>query len=145
MITLIGKSLAMKGLKFLHYGAATECERCRFKNTCIDSLKEGRMYLIKNVKDTEHHCPIHEGHKVRVVEVEKAHINTLVDSKSAFEGSMLIFKYPDCEDECLMRDLCFPEGLKNGDKCKIVKNKGKPKNKCIKGMNLTEVVLSIKS
>lgn len=145
MITLIGKSLATKGLKFLHYEIATECERCRFKNTCIDSLEKGRMYIIKNVKDTEHYCPIHEGNKVKVVEVEKSLINALVDSKSAFEGSMLVFNFPDCEDQCLMRDLCFPEGLKNGDKCKIVKNKGKPKNKCIKGFNLTEAVLSIKS
>ena len=103
------------------------------------------MYVIKKVKDTEHYCPIHEGNKVRVVKVEKTHITTLVHSKSAFEGSMLVFNFPDCEEECLMRDLCFPDGLKNGDKCKIVKIKGKPKSKCIKGLNLTEAVLSIKS
>ncbi len=101
------------------------------------------MYVIKNVKDTEHNCPIHEGNKVKVVEVEKAFINTLVDTKIAFEGSMIVFNAPDCEEECLMRDLCFPDGLKNGDKCKIIKNKGKPKNKCIKGLDITEAVLSL--
>jgi len=143
LITLIGENLAKKGLKFLHYGEATECEKCRFKSTCIDSLEIGRMYVIKNVKDTEHNCPIHEGNKVKVVEVEKAFINTLVDTKSAFEGSMIVFNVPDCEEECLMRDLCFSDGLKNGDKCKIIKNKGKPKNKCIKGLDLTEAVLSL--
>ncbi|MGC9516256.1 MAG: UPF0179 family protein [Methanomicrobiales archaeon] len=143
MITLIGQNLAKKGTQFLHIGAAKECETCRFKNTCIDSLEVGRMYIVKNVKETQHNCPLHEGGRVKVVEVEKAVIDTLVDSKKAFEGSMLVFEFPNCEEECLMRDLCFPEGLKSGDKCKIIKNKGKPKNKCIKGFDLTKVSLSL--
>ena len=77
MITLIGNCLANKGLKFMHYGATSECESCRFKNTCIDTLEEGRMYIIKNVKNGEQPCMIHEGGKVRVVEVEKARIESL--------------------------------------------------------------------
>ena len=56
MITLIGKSLANKGLKFMNYGATSECESCRFKNTCIDPLEVGRMYIIKNVKMVNNHA-----------------------------------------------------------------------------------------
>ncbi len=92
MITLIGKSLANKGLKFMHYGASSECEACRFKGTCIDSLEVGRMYIIKNVKNGEQPCLIHEGGKVVVVEVEKAHIRGLLDSKKSFEGSKVVFE-----------------------------------------------------
>ena len=141
MITLIGKNLAEKGLKFMHYGSSAECEGCRFKNTCIDTLEIGRMYIITDVKDTEHPCPIHESGKVKVVEVERAEIETLVDSKKAFEGSMIMFKSPECQKECTMRDLCFPEGLKEGDKCNIVKNLGNSPNKCINGLNLKLVLL----
>ncbi|MGB9937179.1 MAG: UPF0179 family protein [Methanobacterium sp.] len=141
MITLIGKSLAGKGLKFMHYGASTECEKCRFKSTCVDSLEEGRMYVVTDVKDTEQPCPIHEGGKVVVVEVERAGIETLVDSKKAFEGSVVQFEFPKCDLTCLMRDLCFPEGLKEEDKCRIANIVGKPPNKCIKGLNLSLVVL----
>ncbi|MGF7118434.1 UPF0179 family protein [Methanobacterium oryzae] len=141
MITLIGKNLAEKGLKFMHYGASAECEACRFKSTCIDSLEAGRVYVITDVKDTEQPCPIHECEKVKVVEVERADIEALVDSKKAFEGSIITVEFPNCDKECTMRDLCFPEGLYEGDKCKIVKNIGKPVNECIKGLNLSLVFL----
>lgn len=141
MITLIGKKLAEKGLKFIHYGASAECEGCRFKNTCTDSLEKGRMYEVTAVKEVEHPCPIHEDGKVQVVEVEKAGINALIDSKKAFEGSMVIFEFPECTSACTMRDLCFPEGLYPGDKCKIIKIQGKQPNKCIKGLNLSMVDL----
>ena len=141
MITLIGKALAEEGLKFMHYGASAECEACRFKSTCIDSLEEGRMYVIVDVKDTEQQCPIHEGEKVRVVEVERADIEALVDAKKAFEGSMIAFEPPECEKECTMRELCFPEGLYKGDKCKITKPVEKPVNECVKGLKLSLVFL----
>ena len=141
MITLIGKNLAEEGLKFMFYGASAECEACRFKSTCIDSLEEGRMYVIKEIKDTEHPCPIHDSGKVQVVEVENADIEALVNTKKAFEGSMIAFDFPVCDKECTMRDLCFPEGLYTDDKCKIVKTIGKPANNCIKGLELSLVLL----
>lgn len=141
MITLIGKNLAEEGLKFMHYGASAGCEACRFKSTCIDSLEVGRVYVITEVKDTEQSCHIHEGGKVKVVEVERADIEALVDSKKAFEGSMVTVEFPNCDKECTMRDLCFPEGLYEGDKCKIVKTIGKSVNECINGLNLSLVFL----
>ena len=132
MITLIGNNLAEKGLEFMHYGATSQCENCRFKATCIDSLEGGRMYRIREVKDTEHPCTVHEGGKVKVVDVEKAVIKAAIDSKRAFEGSNIVFSPPDCEKECPLSELCFPEGLYREDKCKISKNMGAPKEKCPK-------------
>lgn len=141
MITLIGKNLADKGLVFRHYGASSECEKCRFKGTCIDPLESGRMYIIKDVKDTEHPCPIHEGGKVKVVEVDRAYIKAAVNSKKAFEGSKIVFFPPECDEDCSMKDLCFPEGLYREDKCKIVKKVSKLNKKCAKGLDLTTVLL----
>jgi len=141
MITLIGTNLAEKGLKFMHYGAASQCEKCRFKATCIESLEGGRMYKVREVKNTEHPCPVHEGGKVKVVDVEKAIIKTVIDSKRAFEGSNIVFSPPECEEECSMRELCFPEGLYREDKCKIMQKMGSPKEKCPKGLNLSIVLL----
>ena len=141
MITLIGKSLANKGLKFMHYGASSECEGCRFKNTCIDTLEVGRMYIIKNVKSGEQPCLIHEGGKVKVVEVEKAYIRGLIDAKTSFEGSKIVFNPPECDEKCSLRDMCFPEGLYMEDKCKIIRNMGKPREKCPKGHDLNMVLL----
>ncbi len=142
MITLIGKSLAKRGLKFMFYGASSECDSCRFKNTCIDTLEPDRMYIIKQVKNGEQPCVIHEGAKVKVVEVEKAYVKCLVDTKKSFEGSNLVFRTPECDEmECAMREKCFPEGLFNDDKCKIIKNLGKPKYKCLQGRELSNVLL----
>lgn len=143
MITLIGTKLAEKGLKFMHYGAAKTCEKCRFKNTCIDPLEEGRIYVIKEVKDTQHPCPLHEGGKVKVVQVEKADIHALIDSKIAFEGSNIIFNPPQCDEDCQLKHRCIPPGLYADDKCKIIKNLGKPPAECAKGYKLRQVLLRI--
>ena len=39
MITLIGKDLAQKGVEFVYFGSVEECENCRFKSSCVDSLE----------------------------------------------------------------------------------------------------------
>ena len=141
MITLIGINLAEEGLEFLHYGPATACEKCRFKNTCVDTLEEGRIYIIKEVKDTQHPCSLHEGGMVKVVDVERSDIETLIDSKKAFEGSNIIFKPPKCDIDCEMKHLCFPKGLYKNDRCRIVKNVGKAPVKCEKGRDIRLVRL----
>lgn len=143
MITLIGINLAEKDLEFLHCGGTSACEKCRFKNTCIDTLEEGRVYTIKDVKDTQHPCPIHEGGKVKVVDVEKSDIKALIDSKIAFEGSNIIFKPTQCDNKCKQKDLCNPAGLYNDDRAKIIKNMGKPQIECAKGHDLNLVLLRI--
>jgi uncharacterized protein (UPF0179 family) len=143
MITLIGTNLAQKGLEFVHCGGAPSCVKCRFKNTCIDTLEEGRIYQITEVKDTQHPCPLHEGGKVKVVVVEKSPIKVLIDSKIAFEGSNILFNPVECDNGCIEKDLFKPEGLFEGDRCKIVKNLGKSQMKCSDGMDLSLVLLEV--
>lgn len=142
MITLIGKSLAKKGQEFVFLGPADACEDCRFKSSCIGNLEKDRKYEIIDVKDNEQKCKIHAEETVIPVEVDRAKINLLTQSKSIFEGSTFTFNAPDCDEEtCEFRDLCFPEGLMENDKCIVLKNDGKHKEECKKGYKLNKLTL----
>ena len=141
MITLIGKELAKKGLSFIYYGLAEECESCRFKKSCIGNLEENRKYIITEVLDNEQKCPIHESGKVFPVTIERAKIEILTNSTSVFEGSTFTFEAPDCSNNCKFYDECVPEGLIHGDKCTVIKNNGKHEGECKKGYKLTKLTL----
>jgi len=142
MITLIGNDLAEEGLVFVFNGSAEACESCRFKSSCIESLEEGRKYKIISVRDTEQKCQLHDGESVKVVEVEKADIEALIDSKKDHLGASLTYTPPECDIDCIYRYLCFPEGLFPGDKCTIVKDLGKHGGSCAKGFTLHKVRIS---
>ncbi|MDR0913284.1 MAG: UPF0179 family protein [Methanobrevibacter sp.] len=143
MITLIGNDLAKKDLMFLFNGSVKECEDCRFKSTCVDSLEVGRCYIIKDVKDTKQMCPVHDKGFVKPIEVEKADIETNIISKKCFEGSSVTYIPPDCDLECIYREFCFPEGLNDGDKAVIKKVLTKNVDDCAKGFKLSKVLLKI--
>lgn len=140
MITLIGKSLAEKGQEFVFLGPAEECEDCRFKSSCVGNLEKNRKYEIIEIKDNEQKCPIHAEETVIPVEVDRAKITLLTESKNIFEGSTFTFNAPDCDETCEYHDLCFPEGLVENDKCIVLKNDGKHKD-CKKGYNLNKLTL----
>lgn len=142
MITLIGVDLAKVGNKFTFRGPSIECESCRFKSSCIDSLEINRKYIIKEVKENEQKCKIHDNNSVLPVEVERAEIDLLSSSKNIFEGSTFTYNPPECDEKCESRDYCFPEGLIEGDKCIILKNNGKYKGVCKKGYKLNKLKLA---
>ena len=141
MITLIGKELAKEGQEFIFLGPADDCESCRFKSSCVGNLEENRKYVVCDVKDNEQKCPIHAGGHVVPVEVERASIDVLTQSKSIFEGSTFTYDAPDCDETCEYHDLCFPEGLIDGDKCIVLKNDGKYAKDCKKGYKLNKLNL----
>ncbi|WP_178647564.1 UPF0179 family protein [uncultured Methanobrevibacter sp.] len=142
MITLIGKDLAKKGTSFIFYGPAEECESCRFKSSCVDSLEEGRKYDIIEVRDNEQKCPIHSENIVVPVEVERASIKLLTNSKNVFEGSTFRYVPIDCDEECEFKEYCVPEGLIEGDKCIIIESEGKHKGECKMGYLLNNITLA---
>ena len=142
MITLIGKDLAQKGVEFVYLGPAKECDDCRFKSSCVDSLELNRKYVITDVKDNEQKCPIHSQNIVIPVEIERAEIEILRTSKNIFEGSTFTYNAPECDENCEFHDLCFPEGLFENDKCIVLKNQGKHKEECKKGLKLTKLTLA---
>ncbi|MGN1321255.1 MAG: UPF0179 family protein [Methanosphaera sp.] len=139
MITLIGTSLAKKGLVFTFYGGSSKCESCRFNRTCLN-LEKGRKYEITNVKKVTHKCPLHKDGKVQTVEVEPATIRTSIETKKAYKGLTIIFRLKDCDFDCENYDICHPEGLYNDDKCQI--EEIGPELTCPVGNKLTEVILS---
>ena len=97
MITLIGKDLAKKGNEFIFYGSVDECENCRFKASCVDSLEKNRKYKIIDVRDNEQKCPVHAENTVIPVEVDRSNITLLSSSKSIFEGSTFSYESADCD------------------------------------------------
>jgi len=141
MITLIGKDLAKKGQEFIFLGPAQECEKCRFKSSCIESLGLNRKYIVTEVRDNEQKCPIHDEEKVIPVQVERASIDLLTPSRNIFEGSTFTFNAPDCDENCEFHDLCFPEGLVENDKCIVLESIGKHKGECKKGYKLNKLNL----
>ena len=141
MITLIGKDLAKEGLEFVFLGPADECEDCRFKSSCVENLEKNRKYVVVDVKDNEQKCPIHSGDAVIPVEVDRAKIDLLTESKSIFEGSTFTYNAPDCDEKCDFHDLCFPDGLEENDKCIVLENNGKHGDECKKGYRLNKLTL----
>lgn len=141
MITLIGKELAVKGKGFVFLGPAPECEECRFKSSCVGNLELGRKYVVTDVRDNEQKCPLHAEGVVVPVEVDRAKIDLLTTSKNIFEGSTFTFNAPDCDENCDFHDLCFPDGLKEDDKCIVLENNGKHKEECKKGFKLNRLTL----
>ena len=141
MITLIGKDLAKKGQEFVFLGPADECEKCRFKSSCVGNLEINRKYVVVNVKENEQKCPIHSGGIVVPVEIDRAKIELLTTSKNIFEGSTFTFNAADCDETCEFHDLCFPDGLHENDKCIVLNNEGKNKGECKKGFKLNKLTL----
>ena len=141
MITLIGKDLAKEGQEFVFLGPADDCEKCRFKSSCIGNLELNRKYVVKEVKENEQKCPIHAEGKVIPIEVELAQIDLLTSSKSIFEGSTFTYNAPDCDENCDFHDLCFPDGLMENDKCIVLNNDGKHKEECKKCYKLNKLTL----
>ena len=141
MITLIGKELAVKGKEFVFLGPAPECENCRFKSSCVGNLEPNRKYVVTDVRDNEQKCPLHAEGVVVPVEVDRAKIEVLTSSKNIFEGSTFTYNAPDCDEKCDFHDLCFPDGLIENDKCIVLNNDGKHKEKCKKGYQLNKLTL----
>jgi len=72
------------------------------------------------VREKTHPCKIHEN-GVRVVEVQEASIKALIPIKLAVESAIIHFEPQDCNNIlCKFYHLCKPQGLRKGDKCKIV-------------------------
>ena len=104
-------------------------------------MELNRKYVITDIKDNEQKCPVHSQNIVIPVEIERAEIDVLTTSKNIFEGSTFTYNAPKCDEYCEFHDLCFPEGLIENDKCIVLKNQGKHKEECKKGLKLTKLTL----
>ena len=121
IITLIGKGQAKVGGVFIHRGPGAKCIECKYYQVCIENIESGRVYEIVKVREKTLFCSQYEM-EMQVVEVVNAKIPSAIPSKQAIPGAIITFRRPVCneEEKCVYYDLCFPEGLKSGDRCEVV-------------------------
>jgi uncharacterized protein (UPF0179 family) len=121
LISLVGNRQAKEGFVFLHHGSIEECKDCKLFKICLAKLESGRIYEIVGIRDKNFKCKIHD-EGVRVVELRKADTEASIEKRLAFEGVTITYKQQECQDSsCLDYKACTPLGLKNGDKCKVIK------------------------
>ncbi|UCH89039.1 MAG: UPF0179 family protein [Thermoplasmata archaeon] len=135
-VTLIGEKQAKKGNEFIYFGPLPECRDCKVKTVCFN-LEEGRTYRVTEVRSMHHNCKIYE-EGVRAIEFEKLDLKLAVDSKQAVENNEVIFEGELCENRnCKFFKICFPSGLKSGEKYLIL-TVGEEID-CVLGKDLKEV------
>ncbi|MEM3832805.1 MAG: UPF0179 family protein [Thermoprotei archaeon] len=122
IITLVGPGMARIGEKFIFTGPVDECRNCKLFSACAGNsqLEVGRIYEILKIRPMKHKCLISEDGVV-AVEVAEATITLMIPAKYAVEGLIITFQPQPVSSELQPADLFKPEGLKPGDKIKIIK------------------------
>jgi hypothetical protein len=125
-IILIDKDIARVGYKFI-YRESSDCQLCKHKEVCLGKLASGRVYMIKSVKKPRKKivCRITDGEMV-LAEVELATITTAINNRRAIEDIVTVWSKMVCSEViCKNRSICFPSGLQDGDRVKILRVKDK--------------------
>ena len=123
IITFVGLRQAKKGFAFLNEGAPKECENCELLKVCIEKLEVGRVYVVTEVRDKIFPCDVHE-EGVRVVVVAESNIGASLERRLAFPSGIITFNPQECKEvSCPHFVRCVPQGLKVGDKCRVVEVK----------------------
>ena len=139
-MSLAPSSLASKGFKFIFEGITTVCRTCKLRAACVDGLEEGRLYEVINVnKKKRFECPLHG--EVVLVSLRKSHLMVALPS-GLIEGATTHYKPIECEDLlCRNFQYCRPDGIKPGDKIKVVRGVGPLNASCSKvsGYKIYEV------
>lgn len=126
LITLVDKDAAYVGYKFI-FKENAECSQCKHFSIC-SKLEEGRVYEVINIIKTKNklYCRItNEG--VQPVEVKLSTITTSIREGIPLDTDVIVHWHTlECGfDDCKYRKLCFPLGLRDGDKIKIKEIIGK--------------------
>ena len=119
IITLVGKRIAGVGNRFVFSGIMEECRECALRKVCCDKLEAERVYVVLDVRDKFHECPLHE-EGVQLVDVEEASVKVAVQSRQLFEGVIFTFHPYVCDQwECPNIEVCNPTGLSEGDRVHV--------------------------
>jgi uncharacterized protein (UPF0179 family) len=143
IITLIGSRVAKEGEDFIFMGESRECQKCKLKRTCLN-LVPGRKYRVVKIRsDTVHDCFLHDG-GVLAVEVESSPILAAIDSKKAIEGAKISYETPKCDEyDDSVYDLMNPEGIKDKDKCTVLRVLESIDGNSVSGCSLKKVELKV--
>jgi len=139
IVTLISIGQARVGNVFIHKGPGSKCASCEYFNVCVKNMEPKRVYKIVKVRDKTLLCRQYKI-EMQVVDVVDAEITAAIPSKQAIAGAVITFHMPDCKEEgCENCEFCFPTGLKEGDRCKILDVT--ESLQCFEGLLLRKVVL----
>ncbi len=119
-ITLLGKRLSKKGLRFIFEGEAPLCESCRLRGACL-KLEKGRLYEVVGIRSVTHECAVFADGVVTVLVTEPA-VTIAMQSKVAFEGATQLFEPIKCRNyDCENFGVyCNPPFFYKNDKLKIL-------------------------
>jgi hypothetical protein len=138
-ITVVGLRQSKTGFQFLHEKPLAECASCRLYQVCMTNLEANRVYEIIEVREKHFPCSIHE-EGVRVVKVVEADREAAINPKFVFPQALITLTTQDCHNlSCSNYSTCLPQGLKNGDKVKILEVK--EAISCPEDHSLVKVVL----
>ena len=138
LLTVIGKTIAKTGVEFIFMGPNSSCKECKVKNICFH-LDQGSKYKIIDSRDVVHDCPQHD-EGVVVVQVEEVPRQAVIPKRQAMEGTTITFELPKCDYRgCPHYNLCFPIGMENGMKKKVIQTHEKVD--CVQGQARVSVEL----
>ncbi len=139
IVTLIGVGQAVVGKEFIHNGSGSKCEACKYFQVCVKNLEPERIYRVVKVRENVLSCNLYKIN-MQAVEVVEAEVSVAVSSKQAIQNAIMTLRMPECGgQDCENYDLCFPRGLKRGDRCEIVAVG--ESLKCSQGSSLVKVLL----
>jgi uncharacterized protein (UPF0179 family) len=120
-ITLLGIRQAKLGFTFIHEGVLKKCRECDFFRVCMENLEKGRIYKVVKIREKTFPCKVHEN-GTRVVEVIENDVEASLPERQALKGCIITFQPQECiKDNCESRIKCRAYGLKQNDKCKVLK------------------------
>lgn len=120
VVTLVAKEQADVGHRFRVVSIPDECRECRLFSVCLGRLTPGRSYRVVEVRPSMgQRCRITNGEMTPIV-VEEAPMVGLLPINKALEGVVVTF-----EEECAGCEGCPSEGVKRGEKIKVIKVLGR--------------------
>jgi hypothetical protein len=123
-VTLVDSKNARDGYEFIMMDESEECTTCPLARVCLKNLEPGRRYRVTSVRDKEHRCSIFG--RVRVVEVEECCVLGAMEEASVYPGATVTYSPQRCgEIFCESYQYCVPEGLRDGDSCRIEEELGR--------------------
>lgn len=138
ILTLCGVAQAKVGYTFLAGRPTERCINCRLYKVCVGKLEPQRLYRVVDVLDRMFQCPLYKD-GLKLVAVEESPVEAAIEDKLIVEGAVIFFSPIACKIRCVNRELCTPEGLRQNDRCRILKV-GDRLN-CYGGLKLKKVVL----
>jgi len=122
-VTLLGEGQARVGYRFLYENVEGVCVECDFRNVCMGNLESGRVYEVRKVSGKRFPCILHSGPAV-LVEVEEPHVEVAIQPRLAIVDAIITYNGAKCSNQtCKYWDKCFPKGLVDGDRCRVVEVK----------------------